>query len=259
MSPPRPAPVPVALEAGTRRVFAFALDWPGWCRSGRDEAKALEALAAAAARYAPVAARAGAPFPGAAAGFEVVERLTGNATTDFGAPGAVAAADRRALTAAGARRLAALVDAAGAEFDGVAAGAPALLRKGPRGGGRDREAIVAHVAEAAAAYARRLGIRPGRGALSGSEAVADLRRAVIAGLARRPSGRPRGRPGLAAPLRGAALRLARARPCLGDRGPLRLRGARRRAPRVMRPQWCSAARASAFVLWMVPAGWFGGE
>ncbi len=178
MSPLRPAPVPVALEAGARRVFAFALDWPGWCRSGRDEAQALEALAAAARRYAPAAARAGVPFPGAAAGFEVTERLAGSTTTDFGAPAAVAAADRRPLTAAEAERLAALVEAAHAGFDAAAAAAPAALRKGPRGGGRDRDAIVAHVIEAEAAYARRLGIRPGRVAPSDRGAVGDLRRAI---------------------------------------------------------------------------------
>lgn len=31
----------VYLEAGTKRVFACAADWPGWCRSGRDEEQAL--------------------------------------------------------------------------------------------------------------------------------------------------------------------------------------------------------------------------
>ena len=32
------------LEVGKKRVFACALDWPGWCRSGRDERLAIEAL-----------------------------------------------------------------------------------------------------------------------------------------------------------------------------------------------------------------------
>jgi len=34
----------VYLETGQKRVFAAAVDWPGWCRSGRDEASALQAL-----------------------------------------------------------------------------------------------------------------------------------------------------------------------------------------------------------------------
>jgi hypothetical protein len=187
---PRQVPIPVALEAGARRVFAFALDWPGWCRSGRDEARALEALVTAADRYAGVAAAAGARLPGVGAGFEVVERLAGSTTTDFGAPAAIAGADRRPLTAAGARRLASLVAAAHAEFDAAAAAAPAILRKGPRGGGRDRDAIVAHVIEAEAAYARRLGIGPARVAPSDPGAAGDSRRAIDEALRVARAGTP---------------------------------------------------------------------
>jgi hypothetical protein len=82
----------VYLEVGKRRVFASAADWPGWSRSGKDEALALEALAAAAPRYAHAAEAARVPFaPGST--FEVVERLPGDATTEFGAPGAIAKAE----------------------------------------------------------------------------------------------------------------------------------------------------------------------
>ena len=38
--------VEVAIEAGTKRVFATAVDWPGWSRSAKTEEAALEALAA---------------------------------------------------------------------------------------------------------------------------------------------------------------------------------------------------------------------
>ena len=44
-------------------------------------------------------------------------------------------------------------------FDEVAAAAPELLRKGPRGGGRDRSKVVGHVDEADHAYAREMGIK----------------------------------------------------------------------------------------------------
>src|SRR2546428_265237 len=47
---------------GSNRVFACAYDWPGWCRSGKDEASALAALATYAPRYAPVARLARIPF-----------------------------------------------------------------------------------------------------------------------------------------------------------------------------------------------------
>ena len=34
----------VYLEIGAKRVFAGAIEWPGWSRSGRTEEDALEAL-----------------------------------------------------------------------------------------------------------------------------------------------------------------------------------------------------------------------
>jgi hypothetical protein len=42
----------IYLEVGRQRTFAGALDWPGWCRSGRDEAGAVTALLEAGPRYA---------------------------------------------------------------------------------------------------------------------------------------------------------------------------------------------------------------
>jgi hypothetical protein len=115
---------PVYIEAGSRRVFACSLAWPGWCRSGKGEEAALEALEEYASRYAPVAAAAGLALPRRFA-FEVVERLPATATTDFGAPGEVPEADRKPLARRQADRLADLVAAAWTTFDRVAARAPA--------------------------------------------------------------------------------------------------------------------------------------
>jgi hypothetical protein len=152
---------PVYLEVGPRRTFACSLRWPGWCRSGASASDALEALMAYRPRYAGVAASAGLRFAAAAHARppDVVERLAGNATTDFGAPAAIAAADREAVTPATARRMVALMEAAWATLDAVVADSPATLRKGPRGGGRDRDAMVDHVAAAETAYARKIGVR----------------------------------------------------------------------------------------------------
>jgi hypothetical protein len=155
--------VPVYLEMGAKRVFAGTFEWPGWIRSAKTEHQALDALAAYARRYAPVAALAGLALPsaprGASAEFEVVERIGGNASTDFGVPAAIPEADSRPLTGEQARRAADLVAASWTYLDRVVASAPAELRKGPRGGGRDRDKVVAHVIEAEAAYAAKLGIR----------------------------------------------------------------------------------------------------
>ena len=43
------------LETGAKRTFAAALDWPGWCRPGRNESDAaiLTALRASAAGEVP--------------------------------------------------------------------------------------------------------------------------------------------------------------------------------------------------------------
>src|SRR2546423_183654 len=131
------ATIPVCLEVGAKRVFASALDWPGWCRSGKDPEQALAALDEYRSRYAEVARLAGHAVP-ADARLEVVERLKGGASTDFGAPGAAAAAEAQSLTKAQAERLAYLVEAAWQAFEATVARAPAELRKGPRGGGRDR-------------------------------------------------------------------------------------------------------------------------
>jgi hypothetical protein len=177
----------VAIETGSTRVFAFALDWPGWCRSGKDEAAALAALAAYAARYAPVAKKARIVLePRSATAFRVVEHLAGTATTDFGAPDAVAKRDTRPLAAPEATRIVALLDAAWIIFDEVIAGAPAELRKGPRGGGRDRDQIADHVLGAEGAYVRKFGLRLTPPARDDRRGIAEFR-AAIAEVLRKPS------------------------------------------------------------------------
>lgn len=187
-------PTDVYLERGGKRVFACALDWPGWCRSAKTDDLALETLAGYRSRYAVVPERAGMAFsPGT---LRVVERLAGSGATDFGVPHEVPAADARPVSAAQARRLAALVSAAWEVFDAVVADAPAELRKGPRGGGRDRDQIVGHVSGAELAYARKIGIRS-----------PDGLREAIAGVLGRPSdGSPLAPKGW--PLRYAARRIA---------------------------------------------------
>lgn len=114
----------------------------------------MAALSSYADRYAAVA---GSGFvPGT---LKVIGRLPGTSTTDFGAPGATGPWDDEPLDPAEAERLAALVESCWRVFDAVAGQAPAGLRKGPRGGGRDRDAIVDHVREAERSYGRKIGAR----------------------------------------------------------------------------------------------------
>jgi hypothetical protein len=130
----------VSLEVGTRWVFATALDWPGWCRRGKGEQAALDALLDYADRYAAVA---GPEF--AIADIQVVGQVPGTATTDFGAPDVPGPWDDEPLGPDEAGRLTGLLEACWSYLDPVVAAAPEALRKGPRGGGRDRDAIAAHV------------------------------------------------------------------------------------------------------------------
>lgn len=175
----RKTTTPVYIEAGRKRTFACAYDWPGWCRAAKDEPSALEALAAYAPRYAPVAKKARIAFDlKSAAAFRVVEHLAGTATTDFGAPDVVARRDTRSLAAPEGKQIAALVNAAWVIFNEVIAGAPSELRKGPRGGGRDRDQIADHVLGAEGAYLRKLGLRLTPPARDDRRGIAGFRAAI---------------------------------------------------------------------------------
>jgi len=175
-------PTDVYVEAGRKRAFASAIAWPGWSRSGRDEAAALVALAEAAPRYAAVVAEAGYTLVPEDTHFRIVERVEGNGTTDFGAPDRPSSRDGDTGPAQDWERLASLVEASWAALDRVAARAPAELAKGPRGGGRDRDKVLQHVLGAEANYARKIGIRRRAPALVDTEAVRALRDAITATL-----------------------------------------------------------------------------
>jgi len=111
--------------------------------------------------------------------FDVVEEAEGNATTAFGAPDVRFEADHRRTTATDGERLATLVAASYAILDAVVARAPATLRKGPRGGGRDRDKIVEHVVGADGGYARVMGLKGTGVDPRDSHAVAGLRTRMI--------------------------------------------------------------------------------
>jgi hypothetical protein len=171
--------IDVYLESGKKRTFAGAIEWPGWCRSGRDEVSALQALFDYGPRYARVlqTARLGFHAPGDVAAFAVVERLEGSTTTDFGSPAAAPSGDARPVDEAELQGFQNLLEACWQAFDAaVEAGTGKELRKGPRGGGRDLEQIIEHVIGAEAAYLSRLGWK------HKPEGAADLRAARQAAL-----------------------------------------------------------------------------
>ena len=147
-------PVRVYLELGATSAFAVALDWPGWCRRAKTPDAAVEALDAYRGRYADAVGGTAPRGP-----LEVIGTLQGNRTTDFGAPDARGPWDDPPPTGAELRRQSRLLEDAWDFLDRVVAVAPEELRKGPRGGGRDRDAVVAHVIEAERAYCAKVGSR----------------------------------------------------------------------------------------------------
>lgn len=147
----------IYLEVSEKKTFACALAWPGWCRAGKTEAEAIQALIDSTPRYRVIAHRAGLDFePGTIA---VVERVRGDMGTSFGAPSIIVAADTNPSDAATAERGVALLRAAWTIMDEVVAASPNDLRKGPRGGGRERDEIARHVIEVERSYARKIGVR----------------------------------------------------------------------------------------------------
>jgi hypothetical protein len=195
----------VGLEGTGKKVFASALDWPGWSRSGRTLEAAIEALLAYAPRYEQVLRLARLEL-GSTFDVEVDEQVEGGSGTEFGVPSAVHAADARPASKADAARLASIVEAAWMTFDRVAAGAPAELRKGPRGGGRDRDKMVGHVIEADWYYARELGLKLKAPKPNDRAAVDAARNEVLAVLRQPSDGSPLA--GRRWPLRYAARRIA---------------------------------------------------
>ncbi|MDE3205818.1 MAG: hypothetical protein KGQ66_16545 [Acidobacteriota bacterium] len=169
----------VYLETGRRWVFAGAVDWPGWCRRARGEEAALEALLGYADRYErAVGVEVGTGHP-------VVLGRVGSRSgmADFGAPGAIGPWDHEPLPAPELDRHLGLLQAAWAHLDDVAQSAPAELRRGPRGGGRDRDALLDHVREAERAYAPKVG-----GRVPPRTAWTEQRTMILAALRDAPTG-----------------------------------------------------------------------
>ncbi len=150
----------VYLEVGSRRTFAAAIDWPGWCRMGRNKDTALQTLFDYGPRYARIlrSARLGFQVPKEISAFVIVEQMKGNTTTDFGAPDLAPASDAQPLDDTEVRRLQAILRACWRAFDAAVEMAQGkALRKGPRGGGRALDRIIEHVLGSENGYLTQLG------------------------------------------------------------------------------------------------------
>ena len=155
-------PIRVMVEQGKKKTVASAFDWPGWDRGGKSEDEALAVLATYRPRYARVAELARLADEFTATGeVKVVERVRGTGMTDFYTLSArTAGPEQKPMTRAECERKIALLVACWTYFDDVAGRVSAELRKGPRGGGRDRDRIVGHTNRAEMGeFALKVGVR----------------------------------------------------------------------------------------------------
>ena len=141
-------PIRILVESGKKkRVVASAFDWPGWDRSTKLDGDVLAALDSYRSRFAKVAELAGYGDEFRRLGeFEVVEDVVGIGMTDYyGVSGRAATAEHEPMTESDLDRKLALLQASWRTFDDATARVSSELRKGPRGGGRDKERIIRHV------------------------------------------------------------------------------------------------------------------
>ncbi len=180
-------PVRTVVERGPKgkRSVAFCLDWPGWSRGAKTAELALETLESYRERYQPVASLAGLDEEFDAAGpLAVVEDRTGTGSTDFwGISFSPCAAEREAMSDAELERGIVLLRASWAYFDAVAARVSAGMRRGPRGGGRDRDQIIRHTIRTESEYfAKQVGLRTREGAALSPDGLRAHREAYVAAM-----------------------------------------------------------------------------
>jgi hypothetical protein len=165
-------PVRTVIERGPKgkKSVAFSLDWPGWSRGAKSPELALETLESYRERYRPIPEIAGMAREFDAAGpIQVVEDRVGTGSTDFwGISFAPSSTEAGPLTDAEFDRAIKLLRASWTFFDGVAARVSEEMRKGPRGGGRDRTRIIRHTIRTESEdFAKQVGLRiPEEGALT---------------------------------------------------------------------------------------------
>ena len=180
-------PVRTVIERGPKekRSVAFSIDWPGWSRGARTAELALETLESYRERYRPVASLAGMSTEFDAAGpLEIVEDKLGTGSTDFwGISFSPSAAEQGPMGEAELERGITLLRACWAFFGGVAARVSPEMRKGPRGGGRDRDRIIGHTIRTESEdFARQVGLQTSEGLALTPDGLRQHRDSYVAAM-----------------------------------------------------------------------------
>jgi hypothetical protein len=161
----------VVVQRGPKdkRSVAFAVDWPGWSRGAKTADDAIATLEAYRERYRRIARDAGlGPEFDDAGDFDIVEDGVGTPSVDFWAISfSPSSLEPEPMDAAELERKLSLLRSCWAYFDAVAARVSPVMRKGPRGGGRDRDRIIRHTIRTESEdFAKQVGLRiPEEGAL----------------------------------------------------------------------------------------------
>lgn len=146
---------------------------------------ALETLESYRERYRPVAglARMAREFD-AAGPPEVVEEGVGTGSTDFwGISFSPSATEQDPMGEPELERGITLLRACWAFFDQVAARVSPEMRKGPRGGGRERDEIIRHVIRNESEdFAKKVGVRIPEGAALTPDGLRQHRKAYVAAM-----------------------------------------------------------------------------
>lgn len=154
----------VAIETGPKgkKFVAYAIDWPGLERNGKSPDEAFTKMESYRARYQAIANRAefGQAFETEPAG-KIVQEYEGTGSTDFwGISFAHGPNDHEAMSDDDVERHLALLNACWDEFDEIGMRVSPELKRGPRGGGRNRDEIVGHLVASELQWLRKLDIRP---------------------------------------------------------------------------------------------------
>lgn len=168
-----------------KKAVAFAVDWPGWSRGAKTPELAIELLESYRERYRPVASTARMADAFDAAGrLAVVENRVGTPSTDFwGISFAPSGLEDEPMGRAEIDRKIGLLRACWGFFDKVAARVSAEMRKGPRGGGRDRDHIIRHTIRTESEdFAKRVGLRVPEGGALTPKGLRDYRESYVAAM-----------------------------------------------------------------------------
>jgi hypothetical protein len=180
-------PVRTVLERGPKgkKTVAFAIDWPGWSRGAATADLALATLESYRHRYRPIARMAGFGREFDSGGrLKVIEDRVGTGSTDFwGISFSPSSSELGPMREAEIERKIKLLRACWAYFDEVAARVSAEMRKGPRGGGRERDQIIRHTIRTESEnFAKQVGLRIPEGAALSPDGLTTHRKAYVAAM-----------------------------------------------------------------------------